>query len=262
MKQQGDTRFEKSRAKRQQQALLLASRPDFQADVIELRKNWHIPTKGFGEKDHAGIEKWWDWLGEQDDKWHKEKWPKYREELKQLEKDAVAVKVPYTDFVDRKEAINLEQPLNAFYNDIRKLRNKYELGPSWKDGLRNYIHNNRADGLRFTVGVRMHVPFKAGADEEELHIVIDEDTTLDDIKAAWPQVKFHQEKLSYRKRQKQQPVDPTILERGAKAYELRELKKMKLADVAEALNDKYDTVYMDYDVQTLIKNYKKTVGMN
>lgn len=260
MKQPTDSHFEKSRAKRQQQALLLASRPDFQADVIQLRKNWHIPPKGFDEKDHVSIEKWWAWLGEQDDEWHKVKWPKYREELKQLEKDALAVKVPYPSFVDRKEAINLDKPINAFYNDIRKLRNKYDLGPSWKDGLRSYIHTNK--NLRYTIGVRMTVPIEAGADNEELHIVIDEDTTLDDIKAAWKDVKFHQEKLSYRKRQKQQPVDPTILERGAKAYELRELKKMKLADVAEALNDKYDTVYMDYDVQTLIKNYKKTVGMN
>jgi hypothetical protein len=261
MKQQSDTRFEKSRAKRQQQALLLASRPDFQADVIQLRKDWNIPTKGFKEKDHTSIEKWWGWLGEQDDKWHKEKWPKYYEELKQLEKDALAVKVPYINFVDRMEAINLDKPLNAFYNDIRKLRNKYELGPSWKDGLRTYIHTNRVDSLRFTVGVRMHVPFEAGADNEELHLVIDEDTTLADIKTAWPQVKFHQDKLSYRKRQRQRPVKSDTLEHGAKAYELHEIQKLNLVNTADELNDKYDTDYMYFDVSTLIKNYKKVVGM-
>ena len=263
MTKQEDINFQKNRAKRQQQALVLASRPDFQKDIVVLRRKWKIPDGGFsGNEGQEDIKKWWASLRKQEDSWNKEKWPAYRLELIEFEKDAVAMKVPYKDYVERKEAIGLERPINNFYNDIRKVRAKYKLGPSWKDGLRSYLFVNNSTSLRQHIGVSIIVPVKAGSDDEELHLVIDEDTTLADIKAAWPRVRLHQDSLSYKKRQKQQPVDPDILERGAKAYELRELKNMKLADVAEAINHKYGTDYMDYEVQTLIKNYKKTVSMN
>ncbi|MGA3150531.1 MAG: hypothetical protein ABSD10_02895 [Candidatus Saccharimonadales bacterium] len=267
MKGSEDKVFLKSKAKREQQSLILASRPDFQADIAAIRKRYKIPANGFKDINSGKQEAWWHWIGEETEKWHDKVWPTFRQELKQLQEDALAKKIPYTKFVDRQAEINLIAPLNAFYNDIKQLRIKYRLGPSWKDGLRGYILLNNPKNIRNKIGVRMGVPHQPGEDDEEIHIVIDEDTTLDEVKAAWPLVKFHQKRLSYMSRQKHQPADYDVLEKGAEAYRLKTIEGKTLSEIATIFDEKYpfedeDKVYTYSEISTIIRNYKKLVGIN
>lgn len=146
-----------------------------------------------------------------------------------------------------------------FNNDLAKLLFQYELPGSWKGALNTYMFINKAEYFG-PLGVWVRVaPDKAG--NEEVSVVLDAFATRQDFIEAWPEIEHHLKELRARKKQKFQPLNKKILERNKLAYELKQ-QGMKYADIASRLNEQYEGAFAYTDIPTMIRNYKKVLGIN
>ncbi len=231
---------------------LLFDNPDFQKDIHEIREEFGIPPEGIA--DNEGSKQWEFDLCEKQDKFYREEFPKYRDELKKLQMGS-----DYVTYKNRSAEINNYAPLNRLGKVlIPNLIKKYNLAPSIKDTIRSYIcHGNRC--LKVGLGIIIETLTDEDSGQGQVKIIIQEDTTLEDIKNRWSDVKFLQSKLRYRTRNKYQPI--RNLELYKKAYQLKKEKSYK--QVAEILTkESNDRVFGITDVQDFVKRYKKHIGIN
>lgn len=245
--------FEKRKKRLTQKIKLLVSRPDFQKEIIELRKKWNIPVDGV--KSEELNREWNKNLNTATDKYYDEEWPKHRKELQHLQTRAT-----YVEYKNREDELNNAAPLNAFGIDIKAILKKYLLNPKWKDPIRRYILFNDPEKMGLSIGVTITGHLNDYEPTEyQLSLQIDEDTTLEDIKEIWPDVMAHQERLIYRKQKKFQPIKN--FERDKEAYDLKQSGK-SYNNIADILSKKYDKAISYDDVASYIKRYKKKIGIN
>lgn len=203
----------KKQIERQKQKIkVLVSKPDFQEDMRRLRKKWNIPEDGIKEEKDNQL--WYRKLNQDTDKYFDEEWPKHRSELDQLRESG-----KFKEWKQREDELNDAAPLNAFYKDIKSILKKYLLSPKWKDPVKRYLLYNDPNNMGLSIGVTIagHLNDYEPV-EYQLCLHIDEDTTLEDIKEIWPDVKEHQKNLIYKKQQKYQPI-PNF-DRDKHIYEL------------------------------------------
>jgi hypothetical protein len=232
---------------------VLVSRPDFQEDMIRLRKKWNIPEEGIKTEEHN--RSWNKKLRQETDTYYKEEWPKHRQELDQLQEAG-----KFKEWKARQDELNDAAPQNAFYKDIKAVMTKYLLNPKWREPIRRYILFNDPDNMNLSFGVTIaghlndYEPI-----EYQLCLHIDEDTTLEDIKEIWPDVKEHQKNLIYKKNEKYQPIPN--LDRDKRAYELE--KEGKSYDEISGIIYEEFNIWLGYnEIGILINRYKKRFNIN
>lgn len=245
--------IKKSAKRQKQKAIVLISRPDFQEDMLSLRKKWNIPADGI--KTDEEKRKWELDLSRATTKYYDEEWPKFHEELEQLQ-----IHGPYKKFKERQDEINDFAPGNAFEKDIKSILQKYLLSPKWKSPIRRYILLNDVDNMAMNVGVTIagHLNDYEPV-EYQLCLHIDEDTTLEDIKEIWSDVMEHQEMLIYKKQNKFQPIKN--FERDKRIYELEQEGKT-IKEIGDIINSEYDDGLLDGEIKQIIKRYKKRLNIN
>jgi hypothetical protein len=234
--------------KLQQETAVITANPEFQADVAELRLKWDIPKGGFTSSDET--QNWNGWLYEQDEQWRLKEWPKYRKQLLKL-KEAGQLK----EYEDENARVNKLMPLNAFSQNIGGLLKKYRLRPGLKDGIRGYLLVNH---LGHNLGVAIRTQEDPLTGFTELQLIIDENTTLNDIKAMWSAVNFHQGQLQYKKRQLRKRPQA---ERDKRAYELTKLEGKSAKDAADELGDEMGEVFTDSEIHDFVRRYKEKTGI-
>lgn len=235
-----------------QKAMLLVSNPDFQDDILRLRKKWSIPKEGI--KSNEESEKWHRNLYIAADQYTKEEWSKHRSELDKLKKQG-----KYLKLEKRQKELNDAGPINAFRIDIKLMVKKYNLSPRWEESIRRYLLFNNVNNIGGFLGISIRTETDPESDIKKILLEIDEDTTLEDVKQFWSTIKFHQEHLRYKKQKKFQPI--TYLERNKDAYELLKTGK-SYKEIADILSRKYKKIYTYFEIGDFIKRHKLKVGIN
>lgn len=145
--------------------------------------------------------------------------------------------------------------------DIKRLLVKLKLGMNWLDGVERYIITGDINLLlpKFSVRIRS-IPDKFDQ-LEEISLVIDKTTTLNDVGFMWPAVKVLQEGLpekSYLRRRKSNNI-----EHGLFALALLN-KKASYKEIVANLNQKFALNEQDqYDLANLpdlLKNTKRKLS--
>lgn len=242
--------IEKQKERLGQKIKLLISRPDFQEEILTLRKKWNIPVKGI--KNEEDNQAWHEQLYIATDKFHEEEWPKYRRELKKLRDDK-----KFIEEEKKRREVNLRVPLNAFGNDVWNIVKKFKLAPRWQNGIKRYLLFNDSEHLNLFSGIIINTSWEKGI--EKISLEIDSDTTLSDVKRIWPWIKRMQRGLSYKLSDKYQPIKK--FERDKRAYEL-EKKGKTIEEIGEAINLEFDNSLGDSEIRQIIKRYKKRLNIN
>ena len=167
--------------------------------------------------------------------------------------------ITYKDYLERQEEVNLSRPINAYHNELKIIVRKYKLPPKWKRAIEAYAFSDKPK-YEGSVGISMSVPI--GDDgEDKIKVIVDAYTTKRDLMDAWSRISYHQDRLKSKERAKFQPINKAIFERNKLAYDLKE-KGEGYAKIAKIINEKYDGVYTYNDVQTMVRNYKRLLGIN
>jgi hypothetical protein len=237
----------------EQRISLILGNPYFKKDLILLREKFDIPQKGFDTTKEQ-----WKWEKEvwaKQEKYYRTEGAKHWQELEQLlKKDPLKYKA-------RQDEINSLAPHNRFKADLAKLIIKYKLSHRDIDMIEPYVYYNNPPELRLRLGPSIETTFDPETDQRQIKILIDANTTISDIKTIWPNVMIHQKSLSYRRKNKVQPIPN--LKMYKRAYELDQEGKTA-QKVAEILNDEFKGVTtVGYnDIADYLKRYKKHTGMN
>lgn len=244
--------IEKWKKNASQKISLIISNPSFQKDVIVLRNKLNIPPEGFSIIQEQ--QNWWaKEIIEKEKIFYQIEWPKYRQELEGLKKDPVR-------FKKRQDQINNLHPINSFNNDLEKLTAEYKISHRDIDTIKSFLYYNDVSKLVIRIGPTIEIEDRKEANRQQTKILIDENTTINDIKAIWSSVMVHQQTLIYRKKNKVQPIKN--LELYKRAYEIN-LKEKNFYKISEILNDEFpDKVIGPADIHDYLKRHKRHVGMN
>lgn len=240
-----DEYFNKKAARVRQRAKLLISRPDFQKDVLDLRTKWSIPLEGF--IDDEGYRKWQIKIRKETDKYFETEWPKFR------------LKPVVGEYFMAEKEFNHKAPLNEINLDIKKLVGKYKLPLGWQGSLHRYLTLNKIELMNLSCGITVHGKYDSDIDYSTLFIEIEDDTTLDDIKMFWPEIKEHQKRLESYKKKKYQPIKQ--FDRDKLAFDLHQDGKT-LIETAEVVSRKFGTDYDWTEISKFIQRHKQKSGMN
>lgn len=247
-----DDYYKKASLKATQRAKLLIARPDFQEEIISLRKKFKIPINGF--EDQEVNQKWHDNFYQSDDEYFETVWLKRRSEIIKLRKEG-----KFREAEDLKRDLNDVSPINAYRIAIKNLLKKYKLPLRWEENIRRYILFNSIDHMWLPSGITIHSDLDKDTGLNRLSIGIEEDTIIDDIKQAWPIVEFRQRKLHSYTSDKFHPIPN--LDRDKRAYELQERGK-SLDEIGEILNVEFENGGLDNNqLNIIIKRYKKRLNI-
>ncbi len=235
-----------------QNAKVLVAKPEFQKDIVALRAKWNIPKKGFSNDKEYG-----DWDNNfltNTDAYFDAEFPKHYKELDKLRNEG-----KYKEFRERQKELNDASPLNAFRIEIKNLVRKYHLSPRWEESIRRYTFFNNPKYMGHFIGIGIRIERDSENDVETILLEIDENTTLNDIKSEWPIVKFHQNRLSYKKQKKFQPI-PNF-DRDRRVYELK-ISGVKSKDIEEIIQNEFGSSISYADIDMIVKRYKKRLNIN
>lgn len=241
----------KAAKRAQQKAQLLMGRIDFQDDMKKLRAKWSIPKDGI--KGNKASEAWHRWLNQITDEYQEKEWPQVRKKVIKLKTHG-----EFSEGDKLEKKFNAAAPLNVFQTDIRWLIKKYRLPPLMTDAVRSYLLFNRAHNLSSHPRVAIQHSVGSNGAFGELYLIINADTTLEDIKSFWPMVKGLQKYQPDYRQAKRQPLKN--LKRDQRAYELRESKKT-YGEIAKILSQEYKKIFTYSDIPSLIKRHKKRLGI-
>lgn len=235
-----------------QRAKLLIANPDFQQEVKLIRTKFNIPLDGI--KSNEESQEWHHQFYESHDIYLKTNRVRVREEIKKLDHEK-----KFSEGFDLHTKFNNEDPVNALNIAIKFILKRYKLPLNWLHSVQRYILFNSIDLMWVPGNVIVHQEIDQDTDLRKLSIEIDDTTTLDDLKHAWPLIKFHQKKLESYVNQKIQPIKH--FERDQKAYLLKKEGKTP-EEIEKAIQDEFD-ITMNYDdINKAITRYKKRVGIN
>lgn len=247
--------YPKKQQKRLQQKIkILISNPQFQKNILTLRKKWNIPKEDFSSP--KDVEKWYRNLLKSTDEYFDIEWPKFRGKLLELKKQGKIKKAE-----KKQKKFNEKAPLNEFNDDIHKLISRHKISPKWDNFLRQYLLFNSAKNINISLSVRIQTIWDEKTKTKQISLLIDENTTIEDIKTIWSTVNFFQSTLSYRKRKKFQPIKNRIFKRDKRAYDLKQSNKT-LKQIAEIMSKEFNKEYMWYEVTSFIKRHKGKLGIN
>ena len=215
--------LDKNVQKIKQKLKILLSNDQFQDDILKLRCKYSINSDGL--KSNEESEKWQRWLYRESDSFAKNNRYPLQTEFNTLREYMIA-----------RQKFNDSTPINAFNLDLENLISKYRLSPKLKNSLKHYLLFNNEEQIPPYSNVSIHLNYDRTGKPKDLSLIIDQDTTLEDIKAIWPDVKIWQEGLPYKTQRKFQPkpnLDEDLL-----ILNLRE-KGKTFKEIEKYLSDKY-----------------------
>lgn len=238
--------FDKRRDRIKQKLEVLLARRDFQPDIAELRKLLNVPENGFQDEDT--YTKWEIKLELDTQKYFSENLPAMSVHLQELKQQG-----KIAELEQEQQIFNQKAPRNYIEYCIWRLVHKHKLSPLWRSSLKKYVLFNDLESLWVPAGnITMNIKWDKKTGHRELSLIIYADTTLEDVKAIWPEIMKQQEQLQDKTADKFQPIpnlkrDKRILEHAevGKSYEeiASEIKKeFKVSasfgydDVSKALN--------------------------
>lgn len=164
------------------------------------------------------------------------------------------------EFEQEQQVFNQKAPRNYIEYCIWRLTHKYKLSTLWRSSLKRYVLFNDLDRLLIPSGnTTMNIKWDKKTGHRELSFIIYADTTLEDVKAIWPEVMKQQEQLQDKAADKFQPIQNLKLDK--RAYELWKSKTKTYEQIAALIRDEFnlsDFVYTD--VSNALKRYKKRFG--
>lgn len=248
-----DTKYRQKIGQRvSQKSKLLLSNPKFHKDVVELRKAWKIPPDGL--KTNEESEKWHHQHYDDSDRYYDEVWVANRPKFEALRQEKKFLEVEKL-----KKDLNDANPVNALRKSIKNLLVKYKLSPRWENPVKMYLLSNQLQGMGMFLGVVTRLEFDEDNGLEKLCIEISEDTTLADIKHAWPWIKGQQNRLSYKTQKKIQPIKN--LDRDKRIHELAE-QGLEYKKIAEKISEEFQVPdgFSYEDVSKILNRYRKRIG--
>lgn len=245
--------FDKRRERNKQKLEVLLSHPDFQADIAELRKLLKIPEGGF--TDENAYTMWEINLELETQKYFSENSPSMMQRLQELKE-----KGQMAEFEQEQLVFNQKAPKNFINYCVWKLIHKYKLSAQWRSSLKNYVIFNDVGSFWIPASnISMNIKWDKKTGHRELSLIIYANTTLEDVKAIWPQVMKQQEQLQDKDGDKPQPIPNLKLDK--RVHELWKSGGKTYEQIAEVIRDEFklpDFIYTD--VSNALKRYKKRFG--
>ncbi len=230
---------------------VLVSKPNFINAIAILRKKWDIPEGGLQTQDE--LDNWYRKLNDDTENYFNTLWPLKRQKLME-----VRSKGSLGEHKRIQDKFNNEAPRNAFLIDIKRLTKEQKLSPRWIVGIKQFLLFNNPDNMGMFVGPIISTKFDLEFGTETISLEIEANTTLEDVKAIWPEIKEMQSRLPYVKQRRFQPLRK--FGRNKKAFELHQQGK-KYREIAVELSTKEKECYEE-DVSKMIERYKKLVDVN
>ncbi len=243
--------IQKANSRLKQAIKVLISKPSFLDAVLILRKKWEIPNEGF--KSQTDLDKWYQKINVDTEEYFNQFWPLKKQELVELKN-----KGNLTEHKKSQDEFNNKAPRNAFLIDLKRLTHEQQLSPRWIDGIKRFLLFNNLDNIGMFVGPVISTKFDLEFGTETISLEIEANTTLEDVKAIWPEIKEMQSKLPYIKQKKFQPLRK--FDRNKKAYELH-LAGKKYREIADEFSND-DKTFGEEDIAKMIERYKKKVDIN
>ncbi len=235
-----------------QRAKILVATPGFQKEVLIIRKKFNIPLEGL--KDQESNQKWYRDFYQSESEFFRNVWGKRRHEISELKEAG-----KFIEAQELTKELNNTMPINALRITIKNILQKYKLPLNWEESIRRYILFNNIDSMWLPGGIYINVEYDQDTGLHKLSVEIQDDTTLEDIKKAWPDIEFHQKHLHSYVNQKFQPIKK--FDRDKRAYELQEEGKT-IEEIGEIINLEFDDALGDSELKQIIKRYKKRLNIN
>lgn len=244
--------FKKHNQRLAQKILLTFSHKKFQEDMAILRKKWNIPAEGIKtEKENIS---WHRKLSDDTTKYFEKNREAQRNLVLKLESEK-----KWQEADKQRKEFNKVAPLNSFQNDLWQIVLKYKLPHSWKDSVKQYLLFNYLNNLSTPLTVTIENSWNMDTMTKSLSLLIDADTTLDDIKAIWPSVMEEQKTLSDYNPAKFQPIPNLLLDK--RVFELKNLKKTH-SDISNTIESEFGKSNLAYkDINEAVRRHKKRLGL-
>lgn len=201
-----------------QQAEVLLSSTAIQSSIIALRKELKLPPNGFGTEKLA-------------DRWKDEHWH-------------------YIWFDDENDP---EAPTDKAITEI--LQDNH-LPSGWHHSLKRYLFLNNPDDMQLPTELGIRIVKNSDTGQPEIHIIINETTSSDDIVAEWYRVEWFKDQLPYKRVKKRQSI--YNLKTVKRADELHKAGS-KPVKIALMLQEEKLGNYSNYEISQMLKRYKKRV---
>lgn len=161
---------------------------------------------------------------------------KFKEDLKNLQ-DSSGIKLIFSDVSEVFRGYSNLEPPPVYAAEIEKIRQKYQIGESWRDGEVLYRIGEKPLGLEIV-----------GIDEQPEHariVIFPGETTIEDIKEAWKYFEFFLEKFfTGRQNDPSYSLKNRNFWRDAGWYSLRKEKECTIEEVLDFMK-KYDPLILD-----------------
>ncbi|QQS43421.1 hypothetical protein IPM65_04675 [Candidatus Roizmanbacteria bacterium] len=245
--------FDKRRERNKQKLEVLLLRKDFQADITELRKLLKIPEGGF--TDENAYTMWEINLELETQKYFSENSPSMIQRLQELKE-----KGQMAEYEQERLMFNQKAPRNFINYCIWQLIHKYKLSTQWRSSLKNYVIFNDIENFWVPASnISMNIKWDKKTGHRELSLIIYANTTLEDVKAIWPQVMKQQEQLQDKDKDKSQPIPNLKLDK--RVFELWKSGTRPYEKIAEKIREEFNQSDFIYtDVSNALKRYKKRFG--
>ena len=247
-----DEYLNKLAKKAEQRAKLLVANPNFQSDIKEVRKTFNIPVEGLNGQE--ATQKWHQDFYKKEEECFRNIFGRRRHEVTKLKKAK-----RFREMLDLEKELNNTLPINALRIAIKNLIKKYKLPLSWQDSVRKYILFNNITNIWLPEGITIVEEHDEDTGLRKLSLEIQDDTRLEDIKKAWPDIEFHQKLLHSYTKKKFQPI--RNFERDQEAYNLKKSGK-SYNEIADIFSEKYKKDISYDDVASFIKRHKQKTGIN
>jgi hypothetical protein len=233
-----------------QEAKLLSARPEFQAAIKKLRQELGIPNKGLKSEE---VGPWHDKLYQADERYFAEEGPKLRKKVRDLRSEKKVREAEQAI-----EEFNNNSPFNHYKISVRRLMMELRIPASWTVGVEHYLLRNLQSGLvREALRIRKLVGDETSPDE--LSIVIEKDTTREDIIDLWAFIESAQRRLPQRAQQKYQPIPK--LDQSLRALALRH-EGYTYKEIAEKLTVEFGEEVGWTEIGTILRNIRNRLGIN
>lgn len=163
------------------------------------------------------------------------------------------------DIIDVRRQLTLARTKNKFkllQGAVANILDKYKLPPSWYDFVERYILEDL--GLaRTPERIKIATLRDQRTLSPEVHIIIDGNATLEDVKDRWKDVKNLQRKLPYKENKKRR--GSLYQERDKLAFTLRE-NGSNITEIISVLKKADFGEYDYFQVKDFIRNYKNRLN--
>lgn len=238
---------------------LLSLNPEFQKDVFIFREKWKIPKDGF--KDNEGMQKYEEWLGEISDEYRNGKYyNKKRHSLFEKRDNAINKKNSslYRDTEKEIKLLEMQMPLNDFFNDQKIISSKHHLSDNYKHTLDVFLRSDNFHSLYIS-----RLPIRTWYEKDlenkgkkKIFLEIYGETTIKDIQDVWSTIKRWQKAtIDYKEGRKRSKSN---FLRDKRIYKLS-LTGLTYPKITPIIKEEFGTVIMYDEIAKIILRMKKKI---